>query len=56
MVSTTTSVSLKGKNLNKKIGKFNIFEGNGHPFGATVSEGGGLISPCTVKMRLQLNC
>ena len=40
MVSTTTSVSLKGKNLNKKIGKFNIFEGNGHPFGATVSEGG----------------
>ena len=40
MINPKSTKSLKGKKLNKTIGDFNVFKGSGHPFGATVSEGG----------------
>ena len=40
MVYSQTKSSLKGKNLDLSIGEFSIFEGSGHPFGATVSNDG----------------
>ena len=40
MTKTPTKPSIKGKNLNKSIGDLSIFEGSGHPFGATVIEEG----------------
>ena len=40
MTSTKINSSLKGKNLNLSFEGFKIFEGSGHPFGATVTENG----------------
>ena len=40
MTSTKINSSLKGKNLNRSFEGFKIFEGSGHPFGATVKENG----------------
>ena len=40
MIDTKSTSSLKGQNLNKTAGKFSLFEGSGHPFGATVDNEG----------------